>query len=143
MRSIKSGKFFKAAAFVLVLLNLLFHVQTVFACKMMEHAGSIEACCCDKTDLISTDIQVPEIYTPCCDIGTELTVKGVDTNKKQPLLPFFQASLDLPPAIFVLLSVSVWPDFVPSLSSPPPWDLNSNPDDPGTQTYLSTLRLRI
>lgn len=142
MRSIKSGKFAKATILTLVLLNLFFQVQTVFACEMMEHAGSIEDCCCD-TDLINTDVRAPEIYTPCCDIGTELTVKGVDANKKQALLPFFQASLDIPPATFILLSLSVWPDSVLSLSSPPFWDLNSNPDDPGTQTYLSTLRLRI
>lgn len=126
----------------LVLFQLLFQAQTVFACQMMDHSGPIENCCCDDMDFRDANVDTLEAHGICCDIGSELTIKDGDANKEKPILLLSQVSFDPPRTSFVVLLVTLWPD-LQSLSSSPDWDFKADPKHSGSLTYLSTLRLRI
>lgn len=125
-----------------MLLGLLLQVQTVFACQMMEHSGPIKHCCCGE---MATQKQSDDeaSHSPCCDIGTELTLKASDTENNEAVALQSTPVLELPQATFVFLMVSLWPEIANPPLSPESWDLDADPGDPGTGTYLSTLRLRI
>lgn len=132
----RSGNWTRKALIALLLCSFLFQVQTVFACQMMDHSGPVEQCCCD-------DMALPKAEPVCCDIHTELTVKAVDADKDEPVALSSQPSLDPPPATLVFLLTTLWPDAVQTSPSPVTRDLAANPAHPGTQTWLTTLRLRI
>lgn len=125
-----------------MLLGLLLQVQTVFACQMMEHSGPIKHCCCGE---MATQKQSDDeaSHSPCCDIGTELTLKASDTETNEVVALQSNPTLELPQATFVFLIVSLWPEIANPPLRPEIWDLDADPGSPGTGTYLSTLRLRI
>lgn len=143
MNTLRSGHWTKKALIAVMLCSLLFQIQTVFACQMMDHSGPIEHCCCDDVTGNNSINQVPDEVSDCCHIGTELSLKAVDPDKDEPVLVSSQPSLDPPPASLVFLLVTLWPELVQASPSPVIWDLEANPGHSGTQTYLSTLRLRI
>lgn len=126
----------------LLLWSLLFQIQTVFACQMMEHSGPIEDCCCDDMAINESADEASDNRSECCDISNELTLKA-DAGEQQPATVFSRSSLDPPPVTLVFLLVTLWPELVQSQPSLVIWDLETNPGHPGTRTYLSTLRLRI
>lgn len=141
MNTLRSGHRTKKAFIAVMLCSLLFQIQTVFACQMMDHSGPIEHCCCDDMTASKNSDKALEKHSNCCDIDTKLTVKAVDADKDEPAL-VSQPSLDPPLAALVVLLITLWPEFQAS-PSPIIWDLEADPGHPGTQTYLSTLRLRI
>lgn len=143
MNALTTGNWTKKALEALMLCSLLFQIQTVFACQMMDHSGPIEHCCCDVTTANKSTDEALDMHSDCCDIDTELEVKTVDGDKNKPVLALSQPSLDPPPATLVFLLVTLWPELVQASSSPVIWDLEANPGHAGTQTYLTTLRLRI
>lgn len=110
---------------------------------MMDHSGPIEHCCCDDMPANENTDEVFDEQSKCCDISNKLTVKAADTDGDEPVAVSSHSSLDPPAATFIFLLAILWPEFVQSQSSPIIWDLNADPGHPGTQTYLSTLRLRI
>lgn len=126
-----------------MLLSLLLQVQTVFACQMMDHSGPIEHCCCDNMAANEYSDEATKEQSKCCDISNEVTIKAADTDGGEPIAHSSHSSLDPHSATLVFLLVTLWPELVQPQSSPIIRDLNDDPGHPGTQTYLSTLRLRI
>ena len=110
---------------------------------MMDHSGPIEHCCCDDMATNENTDDVSDEQSKCCDISNELTIKAADTEGDEPVAVSSYSSLDPPSATLIFLLATLWPELVQSQSSPIIWDLNADPGHPGTQTYLSTLRLRI
>jgi|TARA_B100000683_G_scaffold274058_1_gene321231 hypothetical protein len=142
MKSFRASCWQKKAIVAFMLLGLLLQVQTVFACQMMDHSGPIEHCCCDDMAANENIDEATDEQSKCCDISTELTVKA-DADEDEPVTISSNSSLDPPVATLVFLLVTLWPELAQSQSSPIIRDLNADPGHPGTQTYLSTLRLRI
>ncbi len=143
MNSFRASCWQKKAIVAFMLLSLLLQVQTVFACQMMDHSGPIEHCCCDDMAANENADETTKEQSKCCDISNELTVKAADTDGGGPVALSSHSSLDPHSATLVFLLVTLWPELVQPQSSPIIRDLNDDPGHPGTQTYLSTLRLRI
>lgn len=127
----------------MVLLSLLLQAQSVFACQMMDHSGAAEHCCCDAMKLKKDSNDNPETASPCCDFSSRLTLKGAGLEDEDPIVVQSQSSFELPPAAFILVLADLWR--VETGPSQPRtfWVWDSDPDNPGTHTYLSTQRLRI
>lgn len=133
----------KRLAACLVILSLLLNVETVFACQMMGHSGPIEHCCCDEMKQQKA-AGAMKAATVCCDFDTELTVKLIDIDKDKPFVFVDSYAFDPPAWLAIsLLFFLLWSALIRSL----PGLFLSRPDgDPGhvgTQTWLSTSRLRI
>lgn len=142
MNALRTENWTKEVLAALLLCSLLFQIQTVFACQMMDHSGPIEYCCCADKATNKNAEKTLDGHSACCDISNELTLKA-DMDKDEPVAIFSHTSLDPPQATLVFFLVTLWPEHVQSQSSLFTWDLNTNPGHPGTHTYLSTLRLRI
>ncbi len=143
MNALRTGTWTKKVLAVLLLCSLLLQIQTVFACQMMDHSGPIEQCCCDDMATSKGTTEASDERLGCCDISNELTIKAMDTDGDEPVAISSHSSLDPPAAALVFLLVTLWPELVQSQPSPATSDLDADPGHPGTQTYLSTLRLRI
>lgn len=143
MNALRTGNWTKKVLAALLLCGLLFQIQTVFACQMMDHSGPIEHCCCDNMAANQYSDEATKEQSKCCDISNEVTIKAADTDGGGPVALSSHSSLDPHSATLVFLLVTLWPELVQPQSSPIIRDLNDDPGHPGTQTYLSTLRLRI
>ena len=132
----------KKATVAVMLLSLLLQVQTVFACQMMDHSGPIKHCCCGDMATQKQSNEDQTNHSSCCDISSELTLKASDLEADDPVTPPGLA-FELSQATLVFLLVTLWPEFATHPTSAEVWDFHADPDNPGTQTYLSTLRLRI
>jgi hypothetical protein len=143
MNSFRTGYWHKRATIALMLLGLLFQVQIVFACQMMEYSGPINPCCCgematpEKTDNDHVET------SGCCDISGELVFKAIDLEGEEPVALQSGSASELPPATLVFILASLWPQLVSTPPSESLRHLDADPGSPGTATYLSTLRLRI
>lgn len=126
----------------LILLGLLFQVQTVFACQMVEtHRGLALDCCCESMAMVSDEAPMPDHDGGCCDLENTLSLKDSDNDSR----PIVQARLvpDLPEASLAFVLVSL--DLLPEVTAAPSAlvAIGDNPGDPGSHTWLETRRLRI
>lgn len=148
---------------ILMLLGLLFQVQTVLACQMMETPVPVDHCCCEgmaqkatdklngetsssgqKSNIEQKTVQAdPRTDDSCCEFGAELTLKEPDLGRDLPAIVQSVDGFDLPETSAYLLLAAIWPEeqaasrFQISRTYSPQLSL------PGTKTYLSTQRLRI
>ena len=129
----------------LALLSILLQVQTVFACEMMEHSGTLEQnemmehCCCDDE---RSEQLASGGMTSCCEFSYEVTAEVFDDNSHEvvainafPGLDFTEFISSAPTQTFQLvdvLAVAVAPHAI--LIAPPV---------SGSDTFLITRRLRI
>jgi hypothetical protein len=124
-----------------MMLGLLLQVQVAFACEMVDSISAIEHCCCDEMEPTQDPLDLQG--DPCCKFHNELVLKGADLEKEPPAAVRAQPAHELPSIDPYILLAALWP------KEPAPAELSvvwhSLPDsaDPGTKTYLSTLRLRI
>ncbi len=133
----------KKVTVAIMLLSLLLQVQTVFACEMMDYNGPIEHCCCDEMESQKKESNDLDGTSDCCDIHGELFFKASDLQGDEPIILQANPAFELPQATLIFLLVSLWPDINHPKFSPDLWHLDADPGNPGTATYLSTLRLRI
>lgn len=127
----------------MVLLGLLLQVQTVFACQMMEHSGHAEHCCCDEMVTDNNAKKTAEHDSPCCDFNSEISLKNAQVEDDEPVIFQQNYLVELPHSALFYIIASLW-----SLEIEPPvqfiaWNFDHDPSVLGTDTYLSTLRLRI
>lgn len=126
----------------LLLLGLLFQVQTVFACQMVEsHRGLASDCCCEEMVMPGDDASVLTVASDCCDLENTLSLK--DSDDETPSIVQARLLPDLPEASLAFVLVSL--DFLPEPTAAPSGqaDFRDNPGDPGSLTWLETRRLRI
>ena len=144
MATMKSlGKDYKGIFISLLLLALLFQVQTVFACQMVEsHRGLASDCCCESMAMPSDEAPMPDHNNGgCCDVENTLSLK--DSDDESPSIVQARLVPDLPEAslAFVLVSLDLLPE--PTAAPFGLADFRDNPGDPGSLTWLKTRRLRI
>jgi len=87
-----------------------------------------------------------EIASACCDFGSELMVKGAYLENQDPTSLQSQSLSELqtlPKATLIFIFVSLWPNEPDPSTHQSFWVWNSDPGHPGTETYISTQRLRI
>ncbi|MBN4055611.1 hypothetical protein JYU12_02585 [bacterium AH-315-K03] len=132
---------YKKVLIALLLLSVLFQVQTVFACQMMDHSGPLEQCCCGEMATQKNTLNDKADAVGCCDISSELTVKVGDPEEGSSLVIQSNFLIELAHSLFFVLYPSFWFEASFPLLTLDVWDLK--PNSAGTQTYLSTLRLRI
>ena len=126
----------------MVIASLLLQVQAVFTCQMMGYHGSVEHCCCDEMKQQKQAGNEMDGASVCCDFDTELSVKAVDPDKDSPFL-LSHISLEAPAWIAVLFLIFIlWPVLIRSLLLKS-WGFDDDPGQTGTQTWLSTSRLRL
>ncbi|WP_290539426.1 hypothetical protein [Alcanivorax sp.] len=126
----------------LILLGLLFQVQTVFACQMVDtHRGLASDCCCESMAMASDEAPMPDRNGGCCDLENTLSLK--DSDNDSPSIVQARLVPDLPEAslAFVLVSLDLLPDVTAAPSALVA--IGDNPADPGSHTWLETRRLRI
>lgn len=131
---------------ILILLSLLLQVQSVFACELSGQSGLVEHCCCDemKKSQGRQEGDNVEYESQCCDFSAELLLKtGAGDVDVEPLTVHSPPFVQIPPDISVVESTIVWPKVVNVLLQTPTSSSNIGLNHPGSQTYLSTLRLRI
>jgi hypothetical protein len=124
-----------------MMMGLLLQVQVAFACEMADSISAIEHCCCDgmKPKQDPLDLQ----GDPCCKLHNGLVLKGAGLEKEPPAAVRAQPAHELPSIYAYILLAALWPE------EPASAELNivrhdlRDSADPGTKTYLSTLRLRI
>lgn len=127
---------------ILMLLGLLFQVQTVLACQMTGANMPVEHCCCDDakpTENVS-DQRAEQI---CCEIDTELSLKDPNLQEELPAVLRAPPTLELPDAVAVMLLVAFWPSEGVGSTSKINWVDTPQQGLLGTKTYLTTRRLRI
>jgi len=142
VNKLKSDNWAKRALTVLMLCALLLQVQSVFACQMMDHGGPVEHCCCDGESSPMAGSELQNSAMQCCDYGVEVSM-DVDINEGHSVLLISHSSLDPPPIGVFFILATLWPEFKQTSPTPVLWDLESQPAHPGTNTWLSTFRLRI
>lgn len=126
----------------LILLVLLFQVQTVFACQMVEtHRGLASDCCCESMAMPSGEAPMPDHDGSCCDLENTLSLK--DSDDDSPSIVQARLVPDLPEASLAFVLVSL--DLLPEVTAAPSAlvAIGDNPGDPGSHTWLETRRLRI
>ncbi|WP_444909539.1 hypothetical protein [Microbulbifer sp. TRSA005] len=117
------------------LLLLMFQVQTVLACEMMESPEPAAECCCDHMVTSSEPDEVD-----CCEYDTQVSLKtSLDDHEVALTAAFLGLELPqlAPPPTYQ------WPQILapPVLKAVTPFQLAST--FPGNRTWLATLRLRI
>lgn len=155
---------------ILMLLGLLFQVQTVLACQMMGATVPAEHCCCegmaqkraensstgqndsheriDSLELndgleqtaVKSNLQTGD---SCCVLDAELTLKEPDLGRDLPAIIQPIDDLELPEISVYLLLAAIWPEDLADSGSHVSWTYAPRLSLPGTKTYLSTQRLRI
>lgn len=126
---------------ILMLLGLLFQVQTVLACQMMDAKMPAEQCCCDDVKMNPSQEQ-SEPQGPCCKADAELTLKEPDLDKKSLALVQSSPSVELAEIVPLLLLAAIWPEEVSS-DAHGKWAGTPQYTPSSTKIYLSTQRLRI
>ncbi len=124
---------------LMALLVILFQVQLVFACEMMKVSGPKSHCCCgDSTPAPPT----PKQSSACCELGYAFTTHSNLDEQAAFALPTQPPQLpDLPMALVV---PTEWLTAQSARLHQPLMKLcQVNPGHSGTDTYLTTLRLRI
>lgn len=127
---------------ILMLLGLLFQVQTVLACQMLGTSVPAERCCCDHAEP-SKNASDQHAEDDCCELDTELSLKEPDLEKTQLALVQSSPALDLPEAVAVILIVAIWHDELSDSALQASWAASPLSALSGSKTYLSTQRLRI
>lgn len=148
---------------ILMLLGLLFQVQTVLACQMMGTTVPADHCCCEgmaqkgaeklesenssvgqKNGLEQKAMQSDSTADEsCCALDTELTLKEPDLGRDLPAIVQPVDDFELPEMAAYLLLAAIWPEDLADSSSQISWTYSPRLSLPGTKTYLSTQRLRI
>jgi hypothetical protein len=136
----------RALLFLLLFVVGPLQAQSVFACPMMDKVVHGDCCCAgqneDKDCVDATcDTALPVDPDPCCDQSVELSL-DTDARLDTPLLKPVEVSSAVDPPVAILV---VYLDFllpqaealVPVFSTP------SEVSHSGTDTYLTTQRLRI
>lgn len=121
----------------ITLLGLLLQAESAFACRMMEDAGPSKECCCGDKPAVPTSHQHAD-QRPCCDFSLELSFKSSDDDSS-PLLISTQSGNSPPLYAAPGYTFSGSPRELAGTI----WRRDFDPGHPGTQTYLTTLRLRI
>ncbi len=124
--------------FVVVLVLGPLNAQTVFACMMM---GGIEfdTCCCD--DHAPAILDSDDGDESCCETSVELRIEQSSEQKNPITKPVeVRSDVDPPPAILVAHTIDPRPERAFTTAYRTRIWLSHNP---GSQTYLTTLRLRI
>lgn len=121
---------------VLMLVAGPLQAQTLFTCAMMD--AVMEDCCCDEMD--SRDA-LESTSEPCCEKSVELRFDPASDETSVVIKPIeVRSDVDPPPAIpleaIVSLPVDRFVVIVPHCAL-------RSAQDPGTDTYLVTQRLRI
>ncbi|WP_226646768.1 hypothetical protein [Microbulbifer variabilis] len=114
---------------------LMFQVQTVLACEMMDSPEPAAECCCDH---MVTSSQPDDV--DCCDYDAQVSLKiSLDDQAATLTTAFLGQELPqlAPPPTYQ------WPQILapPAPNSVTPFPLAST--FPGNRTWLATLRLRI
>lgn len=130
------------SAFILIaLLSLLLQVQSAFSCQMMEISGPTQDCCCDDVPDRPDPIGPVDTLSPapCCDFSLEVSLNELDAGSA-PLWSSAQLPDHDPPAALSLQEPFNDQTLATTTALPATLD---QPPGSGTQTYLTTLRLRI
>ena len=123
---------------IVTVLSLLVQVQSTFACNMMDHpSGPVKECCCHHK---STAPNPDSDQKPCCDYSLELSFKSSPDGSAPLVLP---VQLELNAPVDVLPSYTLAWTHEDLVTSSPVWLHDFDPPNSGTDTYLTTLRLRI
>lgn len=125
-----------------MLCALLLQVQTVFACQMMDQSESIEHCCCDDDASSTAMCNDQTDSAQCCKYSINIAM-DIAGDGSDPVIITSHSSLDPPPITIVFLLAALWPDISQAALPLVLWDLASKPANSGTNTWLSTLRLRL
>lgn len=147
---------------ILMMLSLLFQVQTAVACQMMEATVPAHDCCCEEMahedkkrgaehtiaseqnslqqKVLQSESQSEE---SCCVLDAQLTLKEPDLSKDLPAIIQAVDDFELPEMSAYLLLAAIWPKDLADSSSPISWIHPPQFRLSGTKTYLSTQRLRI
>ncbi|MCW8195705.1 hypothetical protein F6455_12990 [Proteobacteria bacterium 005FR1] len=134
-------KSYKSIVALLLLFVFGLQVQASFACKIADHSGPVEQCCCEATGDKQPEMDMGD-SSGCCELSQNFVVKGSDpAQEHEPALPDRSSDLDLPPVLFALVAIWIDQQLPPAkpgygLTAVPPHTL-------GTATYLMTQRLRI
>lgn len=133
---------------ILMLLGLLFQVQTVLACQMTGTSQPVEHCCCDHAK--PSEHTKPSDHTPdqhaedaCCELDTELSLKEPDLEKEQLAVVQSPPTVDVSEAVVLVLLAAIWQEGFSDSAPRTSWLDEPPPGVPGSKTYLSTQRLRI
>lgn len=138
MRFYKRHSAHRTLLVIVTVLSLLLQVQSTFACEMMDHqSGPVKECCCDHK---STAPNPDPDQKPCCDFSLDLSFKNNPDGSAPLVLPL---QLDLSPPIDIVPSYTFAWTHQDLVSSKPVWLHDYAPPNSGTDTYLTTLRLRI
>ncbi|WP_299587011.1 hypothetical protein [uncultured Microbulbifer sp.] len=127
---------FRAKLIVMAaLLLVMFQVQTVLACEMMESPEPAAECCCDH---MVTNSQPDDV--DCCEYDARVSLKtSLDDHEVALNAAFLGLELPqlAPPPTYQ------WPQILapPAPNAVTPFPLASS--YPGNRTWLATLRLRI
>ena len=124
--------------FVMVLVLGPLNAQTVFACMMM---GGIEldTCCCD--DHAPAILDSDDGDESCCETSVELRIEQ-SSEQKNPVAKLVEvrSDVDPPAAVFVANTTDPRPERALAIAHR---TRNWSSHNPGSRTYLITLRLRI
>ncbi len=121
---------------VLMLVAGPLHAQTLFACAMMDEV--MEDCCCDESE---DRVALETKYVPCCEQSVELRFDLSSDEASVVIKPIeIRSDVDPPPAIPLETIASLRIDRVVAIV---PHRAIRCPQEPGTNTYLVTQRLRI
>ncbi|MDP5208948.1 hypothetical protein [Microbulbifer sp. 2205BS26-8] len=128
------SRFRPKLASLATLLLLMFQVQAVLACEMMDRPAPGAACCCDHT---VADSEPP---MDCCEYEAQVSLKtpldghqaALTTAPLTPELPQFA-----PPPTYQ------WPQILAPPAPTRVTGLLSHLPYPANRTWLDTLRLRI
>ncbi|GAA5442890.1 hypothetical protein Misp06_01065 [Microbulbifer sp. NBRC 101763] len=116
------------------LLLLMFQVQTVLACEMMDSPEPAAECCCDH---LAKGSQSDE---DCCEYDTQVSLKtSLDDHEVALTAAFLHLELPqlAPPPSYR------WPQILAPPAESPDFEPLSSHASPGNRTWLETLRLRI
>ena len=137
MRFFRRHSGYRTFLMVMTLLGLLLQAESAFACQMMDAAGPAKECCCGDKPVVPISHQHAD-QRLCCDFSFELSFKN-SYDDSSPLLVSVQSGHSPP--------LYAAPGYTLNGSSHEragvTWRRDFDPAHPGTQTYLTTLRLRI
>ncbi|OUS32501.1 hypothetical protein A9Q99_00050 [Gammaproteobacteria bacterium 45_16_T64] len=126
-----------------MILSLLFQVQAVFACEMMEKGGLKEQCCCDEVMEPHRASRLVELASECCDFSEEVTLSSSDADSISIQTHVIWQLEESPDDVLysVVLSLIFSENYYPSVNLSSDWDVA--PSTLGTNTYIRTQRFRI
>ncbi|MFS1525844.1 hypothetical protein ACL7TT_17320 [Microbulbifer sp. 2304DJ12-6] len=128
------SRFRTRLAALATLLLLIFQVQAVLACEMMDRPAPAAVCCCDHT---AADSETP---MDCCEFEAQVSLK-TPLDDHQAALTTAPLTLELPQ--FAPPPSYQWPQILAPPVPPGVTGPISHLPHPGNGTWLDTLRLRI